>query len=100
MELFEALTLRGRVSFFLIINLFFIGVQFANIQNNTQWRGIVFFFIIFYFLFFGGAEFLNSTLFKISIPICYIIQITSYIQNVLTEKLLITRIPFILKYLK
>ena len=22
---------------FLIINLFFIGVQFANIQNNTQW---------------------------------------------------------------
>ena len=23
-------------SFFLIINLFFIGVQFANIQNNTQ----------------------------------------------------------------
>ena len=26
----------GLLFFFLIINLFFIGVQFANIQNNTQ----------------------------------------------------------------
>ena len=28
--------MRGSVFIFLIINLFFIGVQFANIQNNTQ----------------------------------------------------------------
>ena len=35
-EYADACIIFVEISYFFIINLFFIGVQFANMQNNTQ----------------------------------------------------------------